>query len=396
MDLDAFFASVEQLDHPEWRGKPVIVGGDADSRGVVSTCSYEARKFGVRSAMPAAVAHKLCPDAIWTHGRHGRYKEISDEVMCILDKESPFVQQVSIDEAFIDISPTRVNRENPIDIARRIQNTVDELGISCSIGLGTTKTIAKIASDIDKPHGLTVVMPGSERTFLNPLPIRAISGIGPAAEQKLTKFGIKTLEDLADSDMETLRPIFGKNAEMMRSRARGVETSAVNAHRDTKSVSKEITFAKDITGIEEVKSAVSSLSIQVARRCRRKGLQGTEISLKVRTSDWCTKTAQVQLGRPIDNEADFIEDLYSLIDQLYHPGMKIRLLGVTVSGFGKESLVQDDLFGFTRKQANDKRHRLTQATDSLKDRFGEESVMFGNELRHGENSTNTKSKTVDG
>ena len=166
LDLDAFFASVEQLDHPEWRGKPVIVGGDADRRGVVSTASYEARTFGVHSAMPAAQAARLCPDAIWTHGRFDRYREVSSRVMGIIEDETPLVEQVSIDEAFFDVTPGRYSRESPVDICRRIQGRVSELGVSCSIGLGVSKSVAKVASERDKPRGLTVVLPGSEASFL--------------------------------------------------------------------------------------------------------------------------------------------------------------------------------------------------------------------------------------
>ena len=162
VDLDAFFASVEQLDHPAWRGKPVIVGGSARKRGVVSTASYEARTYGVRSAMASAMAERLCPHAIWTEGHFGRYREMSEAVMNVLRAETPHVQQVSIDEAFLDVTPTAVNREHPVAIARRIQENVAKLGVTCSIGLGSTKSIAKLASDMDKPRGLTVVFPGSE------------------------------------------------------------------------------------------------------------------------------------------------------------------------------------------------------------------------------------------
>lgn len=158
VDLDAFFASVEQHDHPEWRGKPVIVGGDPTKRGVVSAASYEARKYGVHSAMPSSTAARLCPNAIWTAGSHARYAEVSQQVMDILQSYSPHLQQVSIDEAFLDVSPTRVNRTHPVKIAREIQERVDELGITCSIGVGTSKAVSKIASDLDKPHGITVVI----------------------------------------------------------------------------------------------------------------------------------------------------------------------------------------------------------------------------------------------
>ena len=176
LDLDAFFASVEQLDHPEWRGKPVIVGGSPDGRGVVSTASYEARPYGVHSAMPSAQARRLCPDAIWTGGNFARYREMSNQVMSIILDETPLMEQVSVDEAFFDVTPGRFSRESPIEICRRIQGRVSELGITCSIGLGVNKTVAKIGSERQKPRGLTVVPPGTEASFLAPLPVSARPG----------------------------------------------------------------------------------------------------------------------------------------------------------------------------------------------------------------------------
>ena len=250
LDLDAFFASVEQLDHPAWRGRPVIVGGDADARGVVSTASYEARAFGVRSAMPSAQARRLCPQAIWTHGHFDRYRELSAQVMAILEDETPYVDRVSIDEAFFDVTPGRFSREDPVAICRRISARVASLGITCSIGLGSSKTVAKIASERDKPRGLTVVFPGTEEGFLSPLPVRAMSGIGSAAETALARAGIHTLGQLAAADPQVLSGVFGVNAQTMRERARGAErraVSAVDAPEEVKSVSNERTFARDLT-----------------------------------------------------------------------------------------------------------------------------------------------------
>lgn len=182
VDLDAFFASVEQLDHPAWRGKPVIVGGRADRRGVVSTCSYEARSYGVRSAMASATAERLCPDAIWATPRFERYHELSRAVMDILYAESPLLEQVSIDEAFLDVTPGRFTGDDPVAIATRIQEHVAELGITCSIGIASCKTVAKIASDLDKPKGLTVVYPGSEAAFLAPMKVRVMPASASRAQ----------------------------------------------------------------------------------------------------------------------------------------------------------------------------------------------------------------------
>ncbi|MBQ9068489.1 MAG: DNA polymerase IV, partial [Eggerthellaceae bacterium] len=237
LDLDAFFASVEQLDHPSWRGKPVIVGGAADRRGVVSTCSYEARKYGVHSAMPSSTAAKLCPDAIWTPGNFARYREMSDRVMDIMRSESPFLQQVSIDEAFLDVTPGRFTGDDPVAIAQRIQSRVSQLGITCSIGLGVSKSVAKVASDYEKPSGLTVVYPGREAAFLSPLPTKAMSGIGPVAQEQLRSYGISTLGEVAQADQETLAWVFGKNAEMMRKRCLGQDADLVRDNDEAKSVS---------------------------------------------------------------------------------------------------------------------------------------------------------------
>lgn len=395
VDLDAFFASVEQLDHPAWRGKPVIVGGKAAARGVVATCSYEARAYGVHSAMPAAQASRLCPEAIWTHGRFDRYRELSGQVMDILRDETPHVQQVSIDEAFMDVSPTRVNTEHPQLIAARIISRIDALGISCSIGLGTSKSIAKIASDMDKPHGLTVVYPGSERAFLDPLPIRMMSGIGPASERKLHERGIATLGQLAEADEALLTKVLGKNAATMRARALGLNDSSVDPHSEAKSISKEMTFAEDVYDWEGLRSAISSLSAQVTRRVRRKGLRGRTATLRIRFSNMETHTAQTQLAHPTDNDAVLIPTMLELLADVWRAGLRVRLLGVGLSGFEEEAAVQQALFDDGRTipaQEIERREHLAAATDRLKERFGEDSVLFGHEMRNAAKTTGTASK----
>ena len=401
VDLDAFFASVEQLDHPEWRGKPVIVGGDPDKRGVVSTCSYEARKYGVRSAMPSFTAHKLCPDAIWTHGNFGRYREVSNQVMGIIRDETPLVQQVSIDEAFADITPTRANREHPILVAQRIQERVSDLGVTCSIGLATTKSVAKIASDVDKPRGLTIVFPGTEPQFLADFPVRAVSGIGPSAEAKLHDMGIKTLAQLSEVDVEELRDVFGSAAEMMLARARGEDVSEVTTDREVKSVSHEVSFATDLETREEIEASLTTLMTQVGRRLRMKGLAGTTLTLKVRFSDRSVHTAQMHLDAPSDDDIELRPKLSALLDRIWAPGRNVRLLGVGVSGFGKQQESQQTLFELesdaSEREAiliedDEKRRSLLNAFDTLKEKFGEGSVLFGSDLRNKGNSTGSSSK----
>lgn len=404
IDLDAFFASVEQLDHPEWRGKPVIVGGDADKRGVVSTASYEARKFGVRSAMPSFTARQLCPDAIWTQGHYDRYREMSNLVMDILLDESPFLQQVSIDEAFLDISPTQHNKEHPITIARRIQDRVSLLGITCSIGLGTSKTIAKIASDMDKPQGLTVVYPGRERDFLDPLPVRTLSGIGKVSEETLRTHNIVTLGDLARTDLDFLENLFGKNGKVMHIRANGRDDSPVVNTEDVKSISNELTFATDLTDIDDIEAAISALAAKVGRRLRKKGLKGRTISLRVRFGDRSTRAVQRQLPQESDDDLLFTPLLYAMLRDVWGPSMPIRLLGVGMAGFGESSTAQLNLFDEDERIDNKgeaieplikeekKRTNLLSATDKVKDRFGEDAVRFGHEIHTGERTTGSGSK----
>ncbi len=406
VDLDAFFASVEQADHPGWRGKPVIVGGDADKHGVVATASYEARKFGVRSAMPASQAERLCPQAIWTHGHFDRYREVSNQIMAILRSESPYVQQVSIDEAFMDVTPTRANKEHPVAIANRIQKRVEELGVTCSIGVGTTKTIAKIASDMDKPRGITVVYPGEEQSFLAPLPVRTMSGIGKASEKVLVDHGVRTLGDLAVADEGLLKKVFGKNAGMMRDRARGGDKTPVEQDDTVKSVSNEVTYAQDLSTREDIQAALASIAAKVGRRLRKKGLKGHVISLKVRYHDQSTKQVQRQLSPETDDELLYTPYLYQMLDEVWAPGMPVRLLGVGMSGFEGNEVLQESLFddadlGIVNDESKptikneEKRRGLLSATDAVKNKFGETAVRYGRDLRQGRNTTGSMAKNPE-
>lgn len=400
VDLDAFFASVEQLDHPGWRGKPVIVGGDSDKRGVVSTASYEARKYGVHSAMPSSQAMRLCPDAIWTRGHFDRYRQMSDAIMGILRDESPFVQQVSIDEAFVDVTPNEINREHPVSIARRIQARVKDLGVTCSVGVGSSKTIAKIASDMDKPQGLTVVFPGTEKDFLAPLPVRALSGIGASAEAKLHSAGILTLGDLAAAGEERLVRMFGKNGRTMHVRACGGDDAPVETDEEVKSVSNETSFARDLVERDDIEAAISAMAAKVGRRLRRKGLKGRTLALKVRFDDRTVHSAQRKLESPSDDDIAFGPMAVGLLDEIWRPGIPVRLVGVAMTGFDVQDAVQDRLFDMPVEEeaalkpalSDEKRQSLLSATDALKDRFGESVVRFGHEIRSSRNTTGSAAK----
>lgn len=403
MDLDAFFASVEQLDHPEWRGKPVIVGGDAGKRGVVSTCSYEARRFGVRSAMPSSTAARLCPDAIWTPGRYGRYREMSAQVMDILTDESPFIQQVSIDEAFLDVTPDAYNSESPVIVAQRIQDRICQLGITCSIGLGVSKSVAKVASDIDKPCGLTVVYPGREASFLSGLPIRCMSGIGPVAQNRLKNFGIATLGQVAAAEASVLREVFGSNAPMMRLRCLGADVDPVHDDDGAKSISNEVSFAENVTLRVDALAALATVSAKVARRLRKAGLRAGGITLKVRYADMQVRTAARMLPLPSDDEFLFADELGSLLADLWPEGVPLRLLGMAATHLDEGSNgrpVQDPLFSMDEPTGHallqeDLRVELESAADKVRDRFGEHAVMFGSEMRTRANLTGSGSKNPE-
>ena len=378
VDLDAFFASVEQLDHPEWRGKPVIVGGKAGKRGVVSTCSYEARAFGVHSAMPSVTAERLCPDAIWTRSHFDRYHEVSAQVMDILLSESPLLEQMSIDEAYLDVSPGRFTKESPVAIAARIQARVAELGVTCSIGVASGKAVAKIASDMDKPRGLTVVYPGSEAAFLAPMDVQALPGIGKQSAARLKSLGIFTLGDLANTPVEKLKPIFGVNANDVRLRAAGIDTRKVETESETKSVSHERTFTEDLTRREDIEDAIDYIGSLVGRRLRRKGLAGHTVFIKLRYSDLSRRTAQRALPGNVDDETVFIPIAKQLIDEIWRPGDAVRLVGVGLSGFEPHN----EQLGLFADDGTPQGHpEIISAADKVRDKFGDGMLKFGRELK---------------
>lgn len=377
VDMDAFFASVEQLDHPEWRGRPVVVGGSPDSRGVIAAASYEARRYGVHSAMPSARAKALLPaDAVWTRGDFARYGEMSAKVFAIFDRYSPDVQAASIDEGYLDVSST-VMDYHPKRVAVEIQAAVDELGLSCSIGVATNKTVAKIASDHDKPHGITVVEPGHEAEFLAPLPVRAMPGIGPVTARGLVSLGVRTLGDLAALDDATAVHVLGSHGFSAVRRARGLDTRPVRDRAPVKSVSNERTFGTDIRIKTDVLAALGGLAERVGARLRRGGLKGRTVHLKLRYGDFTTRTAQATLGEPTDSTDALLSAVTGLLDGLWMPGIGVRLLGVGVSGLG-EAPVQLELPDPEAGEVPDQRRRSIERTvDELRERFGEDAVRFG-------------------
>ncbi len=378
VDLDAFFAAVEQLDHPQWRGLPVIVGGDPKGRGVVSTASYEARRFGVRSAMPSARAALLCPDAIWAPSRFERYHEMSHQVFEIFRETVPLVQTVSVDEAFLDVTPGRFSGEHPVDIATTVRARIAALGITASAGLATSKTVAKIASDRDKPDALTVVWPGEEAEFLAPLPVRAMSGIGPQSASHLAALGVHTLGDLAALDDVTARSVLGSHGPQLSARARGDDMRQVHSRDSAKSVSHERTFPTDLRTLAEVDAALEWLAAKVGARLRAASRAGRTVTVKVRFSDFTTRSASRTLATPTDDERTFGPVASALVRSVWTPGVGVRLLGIGLSGFEAPARQLE----ITEEADRIDSGRIVDSLDAIRARFGDDAIAYGRVLRH--------------
>lgn len=342
-DLDAFYASVEQLDNPELKGKPVVVGGSPTTRGVVAAASYEARAFGVRSAMPMGTAMQRCPQAVRVSPRFDRYHEVSSQVMEIFRDITDLTEPLSLDEAFLDVTDGVGPDTPPESIAAGLRRRVaDEIGLTISVGVATSKSIAKIASDMDKPDGLTVVPPGMEREFLTPLSVSKLWGIGPKASERLVAEGIETIGDLARMSEDWFAAWFGKTGAQMRGLALGHDDRPVVVSRETKSVSAETTLVQDTGSPEMLHELIARLSQRVASQLAGADLQGRTVKLKLRLSDFTTFTRQTSLSQP-ENSADAIAAIASaLLERELHSGRQFRLIGVGVSGFDHQSDDSED------------------------------------------------------
>ena len=335
-DLDAFYATVEQLDNPELRGKPVLVGGRPENRGVVATASYEARPFGVRSAMPMRTAVRLCPQGIIVSPRFTRYREMSRQVMDIFHDFTEIVEPLSLDEAYLDISGT-VDEEQgrwPLGVALELKRRVKEgTGLTVSVGVSVSKAVSKIASDLDKPDGLVVVPPGEEAAFLAPLAVGKLWGIGPKTAERLNAAGVDTIGALAEQPPEWFGRIFGQRAEAVRLRAVGLDDEPVHTERITKSVSSETTFPNDLGDPDELRRVLDDLASGVAGSLEHKELQGKTVTVKMRLADFTTFSRQSTLTAP-SNEVEPIRELaWRLLSAELAPGRSFRLLGVGVSNF---------------------------------------------------------------
>ncbi len=338
LDMDAFFASVEQHDHPELRGKPVIVGGSAARRGVVSTCSYEARAFGVHSAMATARAEKLCPQGIFLPCNMDRYKEVSEEIRAIFYRCTELVEPLSIDEAFLDVTVNSRHCRSATRLARELQREIfDRTGLTASAGVSYNKFLAKIASGMHKPAGLTVITPEEATAFLEALPIDKFYGIGRVTATKLKRMNIRTGRDLKQLELPLLISLFGKSGAFYYHIVRGVDERPVEPDGERKSVGRETTFANDLSDWRLIKPHLHHLSRDVARTLQRQKLAGKTVSVKVRYENFQTATRSASFHAPLD-EAGAIETIaWQLLHKTELPKRKIRLLGVTVSNFPSEA-----------------------------------------------------------
>ena len=345
-DLDAFYAAVEVLDNPDLAGKAVMVGGDPENRGVVATASYEARAFGVHSAMPMRTAVRLCPHGIIIHPRFDRYRQLSRAVMDVFHEFTELVEPLSLDEAYLDITELVDAGRLPLAVALELKSRVHEnTGLTLSVGAGTSKSVAKIASDLHKPDCLIVVAPGEEREFLAPLAVGKLWGIGPKTGQRLKADGIETIGDLAAQSTGWFQRRFGKRALDVRAKALGEDREQVHTERESKSVSAESTFATDLSGEDNLYPQLTRLAGRVAQHLEGKQLKGKTVTVKARLADFTTFTRQTTLPYPTGSGDVILETAWRLFSRELTPERSFRLLGVGVSGFTEEEEFQLPLFG---------------------------------------------------
>ncbi len=385
VDMDAFFAAVEELDHPEYRGKPLIVGADPKEgrgRGVVSTCNYAARKFGIHSAMPIGRAYKLCPHGIYVPGRYARYSELSKQVMEVLASFAPVVQKVSIDEAFLDCTGTeRLFGPQP-ELGRAIKAKIkDTTQLIASVGIAPNKFIAKIASDLDKPDGLAICEPGREREFLAKLPLKRLWGAGARTVQKLQHLGLWDIGDVAAADPEKLERVLGKHGRHFWNLANGIDDRPVEPYGRRKSISEETTFEEDVDDSERLERVLYEIADDLAFRMRGEGCTGRTVTLKIRLTGFETFTRSRTLDHPTDDTLTMRDAALALFHDFDRRGKRVRLIGIGMSNllWGDEEqqdetarpATQMDLFAETQEATNEpRRRREEQVLDELRRKFG--------------------------
>lgn len=370
VDMDAFYASVEQRDNPELRGKPVVVGGG--KRGVVAAASYEVREFGVRSAMPMSEAMRRCPGLIRVAPRMSRYQDVSKQIFAVFREFTPIVEGLSLDEAFLDVSASLKLHGSGVEIARRIKTLIRErTQLNASVGVAENKLVAKIASDLDKPDGLTEINAGNVREKLDPLPVALIPGIGRKTLLRLQKLGIERIADLRLAPNRDLESVFGRFAERTRQRAAGVDDRPVVASREEKSISAEETYDIDLSDRDDMQRELLRLSETTARRLRKSGLQAGTVLVKIRQSDFQTFTRQKSVQPPVNGTDQIYHAACELLDTWLrdNPGIQVRLLGV--GGNRLSPAEQPDLFA---DAANPAPNAVDRAVDDIRERFGNFSV----------------------
>ena len=381
IDMDAFYASVEQRDNPELKGKPVIIGGSVESRGVVSTASYEARKYGVHSAMPMAEAHRLCPDGVYLPVDMQKYRLVSHQIMDIFHRFTPEVEAISLDEAFLDVTASQKLFGTAEEIGREIKRLIKtELNLTASVGLSYNKFLAKLASDMDKPDGFYQIGPEELESKVWPLPVRRMMGVGGKTAQLLEGMGVRTIGQLAKMNMGLLEHILGKQGIMMYEVANGVDNRMVEPVRESKSVGRETTFPKDISERYVLETILFTLADDVCHTLRATNLKGRTVSIKIRYPDFQSITRAQTLDGYTSSFEPVFEAVKQLMEHNYKDGTPVRLIGVTVSGLKKddEIIEQQDLFfdgGAQKKQA-----ALNSVMDKINEKYGGDTVHRARKL----------------
>jgi DNA polymerase IV len=375
LDMDAFYASVEVLDNPTLKGRPVIVGG-SKQRGVVSAASYEARKFGIHSAMPIATAMRLCPHGDFRPVRMARYKEVSDQIFALFSQYTPLIEPLSLDEAFLDVTAS-LRLFGPAEkIARDLKDKVQaKIGLTVSAGVAPSKLVAKIASDLEKPDGLTVVPDGQVRRFLSPLPIEKLWGVGKVTRKDLALLNVKTIGDLSRLPKDLLQRRFGQQGLQLYFLSRGIDDREVQPERKVKSLGREETFLEDILDRGRAAREILTLSQRVSKRLRRHGVAGRTITLKVTYNDFSQITRSATLPDPTDDGGTIYRLVLDLLVKTEVGRKPIRLLGVSLSHLARPGEGQLQLFGGTT--AADREKRLNRAVDVIQDKFGEQAIRPG-------------------
>ena len=386
VDMDAFFASVEQHDHPELKGKPVVVGSPPDQRGVVAAASYEARTFGIHSAMPSRTAYQKCPEAIFVRGNMKRYKEVSREIMRIFESYTPLVQPLSIDEAFLDVTGSQHLFGDGQTIAEKIRcDILEQTGLTASVGIAPNMFLAKLASDMNKPDGITLVPtdPKAIQCFLAPLPIGRMWGVGKVTQKKLLSLGINTIEKLQQCDRQTLEHAVGSRAANVFSQlAYGVDERGIARDTKDKSISNETTFKTDATDRAPIEATYKRLIDQVAGRLRKAGYFATTVHLKIRWADFSTITRQTKLAIPSCDDTTLRETGMALLNE-HLRDQPVRLIGFGTSGLVETDQPQTDqldLFDCPDTTLHEKRSRLSRAADHIKKKYGPNSIQRGSTL----------------